>query len=200
MATLVLASGSPRRLSLLARIGVSPGVIDPANIDETPLKGETPRRLAQRLAQEKAAAVAKRHPRTAVLAADTVVARGRLILPKAESATQAVACLTALSGRGHRVYGGICLITPLGRVRTRLVESRVEFRVLSDAWRAAYIAGGEWNGKAGGYAIQGRAAVMVTRLVGSYDNVVGLDLAATADLLIGEGLVHINDVLGAGSG
>jgi septum formation protein len=186
--SLVLASASPRRLDLLAQIGIVPGAVDPAHIDESPLKGELPRPHAERLAIAKAEAVANRHPGAAVLAADTVVACGRRILPKAEDEATARACLALLSGRRHRVFGGVCLIAPDGRRAVRVVETQVTFARLSAAQTEAYIAAGEWHGKAGGYAIQGRAAAYVQRLGGSYSNVVGLPLHETDKLLRGFGL------------
>lgn len=182
MTRLVLASASPRRLALLAQIGVTPDAVVAANIDETPLKGETPRLLALRLAREKAQAVAADG---LVLAADTVVAVGRRILPKAETEAEARACLALLSGRTHRVYTGVALKTAAGVVRTRLAETRVSFKVLSREEVARYIASDEWRGKAGGYAIQGLAARYVTNLIGSYSSVIGLPLFETANLLEG---------------
>jgi septum formation protein len=186
-ARLVLASASPRRLDLLRQFGIAPDVVDPADIDETPSKGELPAAYVVRLAEAKARAVAPRHPGAFVLAADTVVACGRRILPKAEDEGTARACLALLSGRRHRVHGGVALIAPDGRLSTRRVESRVAIKRLSDAEIAAYIASGEWRGKAGGYAIQGRAAAFVAWLSGSYSNVVGLPLFETAQLLAGRG-------------
>jgi septum formation protein len=196
---LVLASASPRRLALLAQIGVKPDAILPSEIDETPLRGETPRALAERLAMEKAAVAAaipqKRDdlsPRL-TLAADTVVGVGQRILPKCETLDQAEACLNLLSGRGHRVFTGLALIAPDGAARRRLVETRLRFKRLSRGEIEAYLASGEWRGKAGGYAIQGLAGAFVERLVGSYSNVVGLPLAETAALLAGQGYhVHRN--------
>ena len=190
---LVLASGSPRRLALLAQIGVSPEAILPSEIDEAPRRGETPRALAERLAMEKAlasAAIALKRADLApclTLAADTVVCVGRRILPKSEAADEAEACLKLLSGRAHRVYTGLALITPSGAARRRLVETRLRFKRLSRSEFEAYLESGEWRGKAGGYAIQGLAGAFVERLVGSYTNVVGLPLAETAALLAGEG-------------
>jgi septum formation protein len=190
---LVLASASPRRLQLLGQVGIEPDKLLPAEIDETPLRKELPRALAKRLALTKAQTsrhTAERDPELAnafVLAADTVVAVGRRILPNPEFTDEAAACLRLLSGRGHRVYGGICLITPKGRVRTRVVETRLRFKRLSREEIEAYLASGEWENKAGGYAIQGRAGAFVTRLVGSYTNVVGLSLAETMALLAGDG-------------
>ena len=188
----MLASGSPRRVALLRQIGVIPDAVIPSDLDETPRRGETPRGLAQRLAGEKAeasAAVVKRRPElegALTLAADTVVCVGRRILPKAEIADEAEDCLRLLSGRAHRVYTGLALVTASGARRTRLVESRVRFKRLSRAELEAYLASGEWRGKAGGYAIQGLAGAFVVRLIGSYPNVVGLPLAEAAALLAGE--------------
>jgi septum formation protein len=191
----VLASGSPRRLALLAQIGVEPDAVIPADIEETPRRNESPRALAQRLSAEKAAiaaAVALKRPDVGpslVLAADTVVCVGRRILPKCEILDEAEDCLSLLSGRAHRVYTGLTLTTPNGGTRHRLVETRVRFKRLSRGEIAAYLASGEWRGKAGGYAIQGLAGAFVLRLVGSYTSVVGLPLAETAALLAGEGYV-----------
>ena len=191
---LVLASGSPRRLALLAQIGIDPDAVIPADIDETPLRSESPRSLAQRLSAEKArvaAGVAAKRPelgRCLTLAADTVVCVGRRVLPKCEISDEAEACLQLLSGRAHRVYTGLTLLTLNGAARRRLVETRLRFKRLSRAEIDAYLASGEWRGKAGGYAIQGFAGAFVVRLIGSYPNVVGLPLAETAALLGGEGL------------
>ncbi|SIT06709.1 Maf family protein [Insolitispirillum peregrinum] len=185
---LVLASASPRRLDLLAQIGRRPDAVDPADIDESPLAGELPRPHAQRLAIAKAQAVAERWPGAIVLAADTVVACGRRILPKAEDEATARTCLALLSGRRHRVYGGVCLLTPTGKQLVRVVETAVTFGVLSHQHVERYIASGEWHGKAGGYAIQGLAAAYIHQIVGSYSNVVGLPLYETENLLFGVGL------------
>lgn len=184
---LVLASASPRRLDLLAQVGVAPDRVDPADIDETPLRDETPRRHALRLAVEKARAVAPRSPDAIVLAADTVVAVGRRILPKAETAEQAARCLKLLSGRNHKVLTGIAAIAPDGREASRLVETRVQFKHLSDFEQADYLAGGEWHGKAGGYGVQGAAGGFIIDLHGSYTGVVGLPLYETLNLLTGLG-------------
>ncbi|MYZ46809.1 Maf-like protein [Propylenella binzhouense] len=190
---LVLASGSPRRLALLEQIGIRPARLVPAEIDETPRKRELPRALARRLAETKAevsARAVRRDPvleHSYVLAADTVVAVGRRILPKPERSEDAVACMHLLSGRGHRVFTAMCLVTPRGKVRIKVVETRVRFKRLSAAEIESYIASGEWEGKAGGYAVQGRAGAFVSRLVGSYSGVVGLPLYETASLLAGEG-------------
>ena len=184
---LVLASASPRRLDLLAQIGVAPDLVTASDIDETPAPGETPRALAVRLAQEKAAALAPAHPDALVLAADTVVAVGRRVLPKAQDAGEMRACLDLLSGRAHRVYTGVAVGAPGGRRATRLVETRLRFKRLSAAEIAAYLASGEGLGKAGGYGIQGRAGAFVTSLQGSYPAVVGLPLYETLNLLRGLG-------------
>lgn len=189
---LVLASGSPRRLALLAQAGLEPDALLPADIDETPERGELPRRLALRLAQEKLTAADNRRKAVGeyagayLLAADTVVGVGRRILPKPETSEEAADCLRLLSGRAHRVYTGVALMTPKGAVRTRLVETRVRFKRLSREEMEAYLASREWLGKAGGYAIQGLAATFVLKLVGSYTNVVGLPLTETVALLSGE--------------
>jgi len=180
---LVLASASPRRLELLRQIGVEPVKIDPAGTDETPHRDEPPRAYAERMARAKLAVVAPRHPETLVLAADSVVAVGRRILPKAETKDEALSCLELLSGRRHKVLGGLALAVPGGKVRTRLVETVVRFKRLEPKEIEAYVASGEWQGKAGGYAIQGRAAEFVAFISGSYSNVVGLPLFETAALL-----------------
>ncbi len=196
---LVLASGSPRRLQLLQQAGIEPDQLTPVNADETPLKGEAPRSLAKRLAKEKAELALKNAERSAeladsyILTADTVVAVGRRILPKAETLDQASQCLRLLSGRSHRVYTGLTLVTPKGAFRNRLVETRVRFKRLSHDETEAYLASGEWRGKAGGYAIQGLAGTFVVKLVGSYSNVMGLPLYETVAMLVGEGFpVHFN--------
>ena len=201
---LALASASPRRLALLQQIGVEPDGLLPADLDETPHRNESPRALAMRLANEKARAGAKAAAvqdelRGAyVVAADTVVAVGRRILPKCELAEEAGACLRLLSGRNHRVFTAVTLITPKGAERRRLVDTRVRFKRLSTAEIEAYLASGEWRGKAGGYAIQGLAGVFVVKLVGSYSAVVGLPLYETAQLLSGEGYpVHLMWLNGA---
>ncbi len=184
---LVLASASPRRRDLLAQIGLTPDAIEPAAIDESARPRELPGPAALRLARAKAAAAAPRHTGSVVLAADTIVACGRRILPKAESEAEARSCLALLSGRRHRVYGGISLIGPGGRTAQRLVMTAVMFRRLAEIDIQRYIASGEWQGKAGGYAIQGRAGAFVRAINGSYSNVVGLDLFATTSLLRGLG-------------
>ena len=196
---LVLASGSPRRLQLLAQIGVEPDRLLPVAIDETPKKSESPRNLAKRLARQKAeAAIAasKRDEELAsalILTADTVVGLGRRSLPKAELIDEAATCLRRLSGRSHRVYTSVCLVTPRRQIRQRLVETRVRFKRLSHEDIDSYLASGEWRGKAGGYAVQGFAAAFVVKINGSYSNVVGLPLYETMALLVGEGFpVHFN--------
>ena len=199
---LVLGSASPRRLALLAQIGVKPDAVLPAEIDETPRPREGSRALAERLAREKALASAAIAGKRAdlvpclTLAADTVVGVGRRVLPKCETPAEAEACLALLSGRGHRVFTGLALVTGSGAVRRRLVETRLKFKRLSRNEIEAYLASGEWRGKAGGYAIQGLAGAFVQRLVGSYSNVVGLPLAETAALLAGEGY-HVHRRWGA---
>ena len=190
---LVLASGSPRRLELLNQAGVDPDRLLPADLDETPQRNEHPRSLAKRLSSEKAKMAARAVKEldlgvpAFVLAADTVVSVGRAVMPKADLADDAVANLRTLSGRTHRVYTGVCLVSPNGALRQRLVETRVRFKRLSREDIDSYMASQEWRGKAGGYAIQGRAGSFVVRLVGSYTNVVGLPLYETLALLAGEG-------------
>lgn len=186
---LVLASASPRRLDLLARIGVVPDAVDPADIDETPLKAELPRVYAARMAREKAALVAARQaPGTLVLAGDTVVACGRRILPKAEDEATARQCLEQLSGRRHHVLSAVTLIDAAGVAHHRLSDSVVTFKRLHPDEIAAYLACGEWDGKAGGYAVQGRAAALIRALAGSPSGVVGLPLYETRALLHSAGL------------
>ena len=180
---LVLASASPRRLELLRQVGLEPAEIDPADIDESPGTGELPRTYAVRMARAKLAAVACRHPGAIVLAADSVVVCGRRILPKAETEAEARACLALLSGRRHRVLGGLAVGRPDGTVRTRLVETVVRFKRLEATEIDDYLQSGEWRGKAGGYAIQGRAARFVAFISGSYSNVVGLPLFEAVSLL-----------------
>lgn len=180
---LILASSSPRRLQLLQQIGVTPGLVRPAAIDETAQSRELPRLYARRMALEKARAVAATHPKDYVLAADTVVACGRRILPKAEDKDTARACLELLSGRRHRVIGGVCLIGPGGKTWTETVETIVHVKRLQRADIDAYLQSGEWEGKAGGYAIQGAMARFIPRINGCYFNVVGLPIAVTAKFL-----------------
>jgi septum formation protein len=184
---LVLASASPRRLDLLRQIGIVPDQVLPADLDETPLKRELPGPHARRLAQAKAEAIRARVPGAYILAADTVVGCGRRILPKAETDAELRQCLELLSGRRHRVHGGVCLIAPDGTMRQRLVQSSVIFKSLNPAEIDAYVASGEGRGKAGGYAIQGRAAALIRAIDGSYSNIVGLPLFETSQLLGGAG-------------
>ncbi len=190
---LVLASGSPRRLALVNQAGIEPEALRPADLDETPLRGELPRACANRLARAKADAALEmvrmddELKGAYILSADTVVAVGRRILPKAELLDQAAQCLRLLSGRNHRVHSAVCLVTPREAFRQRLVETRVRFKRLSDEDIEAYLASGEWRGKAGGYAAQGIAGSFIVKIVGSYSNVVGLPLYETTTLLAGEG-------------
>ncbi len=183
----MLASGSPRRCELLAQAGVRPDRIDPIDLDETPRRGEEPRRLAARLAQAKADAGADRNPGAFVLGADTVVAVGRRVLGKPGDAAEAGRMLDLLSGRGHRVITGVAVVAPDGRSAMRLGEARVRFKRFEAREREALIDGGEWRGVAGGYRIQGRAGACVIELVGSYTAVVGLPLYETMCLLGGLG-------------
>ena len=186
---LILASASPRRLELLRQVGVVPDLVEQPDIDESVCKGELPAPHARRLAVAKAQAIAAGHPDAVVIGADTVVACGRRILGKAEMESECRAFLTLLSGRRHRVYGGVCVSVPGGRRLVRVVQTAVTLKRLSPADIDSYIASGEWQGKAGGYAIQGRAAAFVRRLNGSYSNVVGLPLFETVALLQGSGAV-----------
>ncbi|MDG2270035.1 MAG: Maf family protein [Alphaproteobacteria bacterium] len=186
-ARLVLASASPRRRDLLSQIGVVPADVMPADIDETPQRGEVPARLAQRLASEKAQAVAAQQSDAFILAADTVVALGRRAIGKPESRDAARRFLQMLSGRRHRVLGGISVIAPDGRSSHRFSTTLVRFKRLSEAEIARYLDTEEWDGKAGGYAIQGHAAAFIPAISGSYTNVVGLDLAMTRQMLEGLG-------------
>ena len=190
---LVLASASPRRLGLLEQVGITPDALRPATIDESVAKGEVPRHIVKRLARAKAEAALKLirddkdYAKAFILAADTVVAVGRRVLGKAELEHEAGDALRMLRGRAHRVHTAICLLTPEGRWRERVVETRVRFRNLSNEEIGAYLASGEWKGKAGGYAIQGIAGSFVVKLIGSYTNVVGLPLTEVVALLQGEG-------------
>lgn len=178
---LILASASPRRRELLGRLGIVTDGVDPANIDETPLKGELPRVYAVRMAREKALAVAGGEAH--VLAGDTVVALGRRILPKAEDEATARICLELLSGRRHRVFSAVALRAPDGTIREKLSETQLRFKPLEAAEIAAYLAGGEWHGKAGGYAIQGSAEALIAWISGSHSGVMGLPLFETRALL-----------------
>lgn len=184
---LILASASPRRVDLLKQVGITPNQIIPADIDETPLKGELPRDLAIRLSQGKAEAIAEKHKDSYILAADTVVGCGRRILDKAEDEDYAKHCLKTLSGRRHHVYGGITLITPEGKTITRACDTIVKLKRLTPSEITEYLQSQEWKGKAGGYAIQGRAAAYINFLQGSYSNVVGLSLYDTMGMLQGSG-------------
>lgn len=189
----MLASASPRRLALLQQAGIEPDALRPASIDETPKKGEMPRSLVARLAKAKARAAFiqvnqdESLVESYVLAADTVVAVGRRIIRKPEYVEEAAAAIQLLSGRSHRVFTGICLITPENVIRQRIVETRVRFKRLSQEEMDSYLASREWRDKAGGYAIQGLAGSFVQKLVGSYTNVVGLPLTEVVNLLRGEG-------------
>lgn len=200
---LVLASGSPRRIELLQQAGIEPDRVLATDMDETPLRAEHPRSLAKRLSAAKARKALETLQKEGegsayILAADTVVAVGRRILPKAELADEASNCLQLLSGRSHRVYTGVCLITPSGKQRQSLVETRVRFKRLSRTELDSYLASGEWRGKAGGYAVQGFAGSFVVKLVGSYTNVVGLPLYETVGLLSADGYkAHLNWTAGA---
>lgn len=187
---LILASASPRRLDLLAQIGLVPDAVDPAHIDETPHKGELPAQHAARVAAEKAEAVALRHAGAAVLSGDTVVAAGRRILPKAEDEATARACLRLLSGRRHRVLSAVTLIDPAGRAHHRLSTSIVLFKPLHPREIDTYVESGEWHGKAGGYAIQGKAAALIRWMSGSPSGVIGLPLFETRALLAAAGFLR----------
>lgn len=182
---LILASASPRRRELLARIGVVPNAIVPADIDEEPRKDEIPKPHALRLAIGKAQAVTPQHKGAFILSADTVVGVGRRILPKAEDMETAKHCLELLSGRAHRVFTGVCLITPDGRQIDKVVETRLKMKRLSDTEMTTYLDSGEWDGKAGGYGIQGLAGAFISHISGSYSNVVGLPVFETRNMLIG---------------
>lgn len=189
---LVLASGSPRRLALLQQVGIEPKALEPVSVDETPNRGEAPRTLVRRLARAKAEAAIERlkdNPELRhayVLGGDTTVALGRRIITKTELIDEAAAALRLLSGRSHRVFTAVCLIAPDRPVRLRVVETRVRFKRLAHDEIEAYVASGEWRGKAGGYAIQGIAGCFVTKLIGSYTNVVGLPVAEVVNLLRAE--------------
>jgi septum formation protein len=184
---LILASASPRRLSLLAQIGITPDQVVPAALDETPHKGEIPAQYAKRIARAKAEAVYAKYSDAVILSADTVVACGRRIFPKAEDAATATKCLRQLSGRRHRVLTAVCVMHK-GKTQERLVMTQVAFSRLSDADIAAYVASGEWQGKAGGYGIQGKAEALIPWISGSYSNVVGLPLEQTRRMLAAAGV------------
>ena len=183
----ILASASPRRLALLAQAGLTPAAVLPAEIDETPRKGELPPVYVARLAEEKAVAVATQRPAAVILAADTTVAVGRRILGKPENEAEAQEFLRRLSGRRHHVHTGICVLAE-GRARSRVVTTQVQFKRLSDEEITAYVASGEWRGVAGGYRIQGMAERYIKAIHGSYSNVVGLPLLETCQLLEGANL------------
>jgi len=185
----ILASSSPRRLSLLADIGIAPDKVVAADVDETPLEAELPRELAIRLALAKLHTVAVKHAGAFVLAADTVVGVGRRILPKAETPQQVRECLQLMSGRRHHVYTGVALQTPQGAVSHRVCDSVVTFKRLTDKEIEAYIESAEGIGKAGGYAIQGRAAALIKFISGSHSNIVGLPLFDVAQMLRGAGFL-----------
>jgi len=184
---LILASASERRRDLLSQIGITPDDICPADIDESPLKSEKPAKLAERLSVQKARHVADRYQGDYILASDTVVACGQRILGKPENADEAQKFLKMLSGRRHKVFSGLCLITPAGKVLSNVVGTTVCFKQLSPTEIDFYLNSQEWQGKAGGYAIQGYAAAFVKEVIGSYSNVVGLPLYETAHLLNGNG-------------
>ena len=184
---LILASASPRRLDLLAQIGIVPDEVRPADINEGPIAGELPKGHALRLAREKAIKVASENPDAIILAADTVVGVGRRILPKTETIDEARKCLKLMSGRGHRVFTGVAVIDAKGDLMSRVVETRLKLKRLSDDELTQYLDSGEWKGKAGGYGIQGRAGAFISNLIGSYTNVVGLPLFETRNLLTGAG-------------
>ena len=196
---LILASASPRRLTLLGQVGIEPDALRPASIDETPKRGEMPRGLVTRLARTKAETARDQIANDTdiadayVLAADTIVALGRRILGKPEHIEEAVASLQLLSGRSHRVLTGLCLVTPDDRVKTKIVDTRVRFKHLSKNEIEAYVSSREWRGKAGGYAIQGLAGCFVQKISGSYTNVVGLPLTEVVAMLNGESFpIHFN--------
>jgi septum formation protein len=184
---LVLASASPRRRDLLRQVGIEPDAVDPADVDETPRKQELPAPYARRLARAKARAVAPRHPGSFILAADTVVAAGRRTLPKPPDTETARQCLELLSGGRHRVYGGVCVLAPDGRMAERVVVTQVKMKRLHADEIQRYLDSGDWHDKAGGYAIQGRAAAFIPWINGSYANVVGLPVVETLNLLEGLG-------------
>lgn len=184
---LVLASASPRRIELLAQAGVTPDLVVPMGIDETPLKNETPRMVATRLAIGKAAAGAASYPHSYVVGADTVVAVGRRMLGKPVDAADAASMFQLLSGRNHKVFTGVAVVVPGGRISHRLSETRVRFKRLTPADSAALVESGQWHGAAGGYQIQKLGGAMVIALIGSYTGVVGLPLFETLSLLGGAG-------------
>ena len=184
----ILASASPRRLDLLAQLGLTPDAVLPADINEDPVPGELPKPHARRLAEEKALKIAQSQPGRIILTADTVVAVGRRILPKTLEASEAEDCLRLMSGRTHRVYTGVCVIDGNGISRSKVSETRLKMKRLSDEEIGAYLESGEWHGKAGGYGIQGRAGAFISHLSGSYTGVVGLPVYETSSLLKAAGL------------
>ena len=184
----VLASASPRRLSLLSQIHIKPDAVIPADINEDPIPGELPRAHALRLASEKCVTISEKHPEDIVLAADTVVGVGRRILPKAETVDDVEYCLNLLSGRSHRVFTGISVMSPKQDQHSKVIQTRVKIKTLSKAEKDYYIQSGEWQGKAGGYGIQGFADTFILSLSGSYSNVVGLPLLETRNLLKAHGI------------
>jgi len=188
--TLILASASPRRLELLRQSGIVPDAVHPADIDETPRKGEVPEAYARRIAHEKAAKIAPLKAGCIILAADTVVGVGRRILPKTEKEEEARDCLALLSGRRHRVFTAVSVVDAKGKQRTRVIQSTVRFKRLSAAETESYIACGEWKGKAGGYAIQGKAAALIPFISGSHSNIVGLPLFEALAMLKEAGLAE----------
>ena len=189
---LILASASPRRLQLMAQLGLEPTKIVPADIDETAHKSEMPLAYAKRMADEKASLIASRHPEGFIIGGDTVAAVGRRILPKAETEDDVRHCLSLLMGRSHRVYGGLALICPDGRKIVKASISHVVFKRLDKGDIDSYIAQGDWQGKAGGYAIQGAAARYIKQIRGSYSQIMGLDLYLLSNMLTGAGYRHGN--------
>lgn len=191
-APFILASASPRRLDLLQQIGCTPAQVIPADIDETQHKGELPRALALRLAREKAVAIPQQDNHF-IIAADTVVAVGRRVLPKAETEADVAYCLDLMSGRSHTVFSGIAIRTPKGELKSRVVATKVKFKPLSKTEKAEYIASGEGIGKAGGYGIQGLADSYVISINGSYSNIVGLSLYDIRAMLSGAGFFDLKE-------
>lgn len=188
---LILASASPRRKDLLAEVGIIPDQIIPADIDETPFRNELPRPYVKRMALEKARAIAVSHKKSFVLGADTVVVMGRRVLQKPEGEVEAYKFLSMMSGRRHTVMGGICLITPTGGEIIRVCETSVKFKVLSESEKKNYVTSMEWDGKAGGYGIQGLASTFIPFISGSYSNIVGLSIYDTIQMLNGNGFASV---------
>ncbi|MBL93742.1 MAG: Maf-like protein YhdE [Alphaproteobacteria bacterium MarineAlpha3_Bin5] len=189
---LVLASASPRRIELLAQVGIAPDVVDPSAIIENQEGNERPSQMVARLSESKAVEVAKRHPSSFVLAADTAVAVGRRVLGKPINAEQAREFLVILSGRRHKVLTGVALVTPVGKTVKRIVTTSVKFKRLSPRDFDNYLELREWRGKAGGYAIQGHAGAFACSISGSYTNIVGLPLCETVNMLLGNGFCYQN--------